>query len=298
MNLESVRPTLGMFDLTDPYLVSGGDPSRSALLFRISKLGQGRMPQVGSETVDDAAVRLVRLWIASRPPSPCEPGARQARQKDRDALLAKDFDRLLASPTGSLDLLGSLESLSGPERQEALRKALALPPGMVRDLFETFEPPSQRRERLGLSIKPERILALKGDVQRGALLFASPALQCTKCHRVKPGPETVGPDLSKIAEKNTPAMLLESILEPSKKIDPKYVASIIQTRSGDVLSGIIVSRTDAELVLRDAEKETRLAAGQVSRVVPQEKSLMPEGLLQHLTAQEAADLVTYLSSLK
>ena len=76
------------------------------------------------------------------------------------------------------------------------------------------------------------------------------------------------------------------------------MASILQTKSGDVLSGIIVSRTETELVLRDADKETRLALGQVVRVVPQEKSLMPEGLLQHLTAQEAADLIAFLESLR
>jgi hypothetical protein len=33
-------------------------------------------------------------------------------------------------------------------------------------------------------------------------------------------------------------------------------------------------------------------------MVTQTKSLMPEGLLQHLTAQEAADLVAYLESLR
>ncbi|HEV3026661.1 MAG TPA: hypothetical protein VG457_03770, partial [Planctomycetota bacterium] len=63
-------------------------------------------------------------------------------------------------------------------------------------------------------------------------------------------------------------------------------------------SGIVVQKTDAELVLRDAEKELRLPAGSVERTVPMQKSLMPEGLLQHLTAQEAADLVAYLESLR
>jgi putative heme-binding domain-containing protein len=298
MNLESVRPTLGMFDLTDPYLVCGGDPSRSALLFRVSKLGQGRMPQVGSEVVDEAGVQLLRRWIATRPPAPCDPAGQRARALDKAASAKNDFDRLLSSTTGALDVLGALETLPEPARQEAIRRALGRPPGMVRDLFETFEPPAQRRERLGLSIRPERILGLKGDPERGRVMFANPALQCAKCHRIQAGPETVGPDLSKIAEKNTRAQLLESILEPSKKNDPKYVASILQTKSGEVLSGIVVSKTETELVLRDADKETRIQMSRVARIVPQEKSLMPEGLLQHLTAQEAADLIAYLESLR
>lgn len=73
---------------------------------------------------------------------------------------------------------------------------------------------------------------------------------------------------------------------------------IVQTASGDVLSAIVVSKSDKEVVLRDVEREIHLPAGSVERMVPQTKSLMPEGLLQHLTAQEAADLVAYLESLR
>jgi putative heme-binding domain-containing protein len=297
-NVDGVRPTLGSFDLTDPYLVCGRDPSRSALLFRMAKLGQGRMPHIGSEAVDEAGVRLIRRWIASLKEGPCEAAAQSVRAADKAALARNDFARLLSSTTGALDLLEALETLPATVRREAIQKALELPPGLIRDLFETFEPPGQRRQRLGLSIQPEKILARTGDVARGRAIFASPALQCAKCHRTGPGPETVGPDLSKIGSKYKRPEILESILEPSKVIDPKYAAVILQTKSGDVLSGIVTSKTETELVLRDAEKETRLALTAVERLVPQQKSLMPEALLQHLTAQEAADLIFYLESLK
>jgi putative heme-binding domain-containing protein len=297
-NVDGVRPTLGTFDLTDPYLVCGQDPSRSALLFRMSKLGQGRMPHIGSDAVDEAGVRLIRRWIASLKEAPCEAAAQAARTADKAALAARDFGRLLSTTTGALDLLDALETLPAPARQEAIQKALALPPGLIRDLFETYEPPSQRRERLGLSIQPAKILSLKGDVARGRAIFTSPTLQCSKCHRIGEGKETLGPDLSKIGTKYQRPQILESILEPSKLIDPKFAAVILQTKAGDVLSGIVASKTDTELVLRDAEKETKLALTSVERMVPQQKSLMPEALLQHLTAQEAADLISYLESLK
>lgn len=292
------RPSLGAFDLTDPYLVCGGDPSRSALIFRVSKLGQGRMPHVGSEEVDEAGVRLLRRWIASLKAGPCEAPAREARDQDQAALARHDFDRLLSTPTAALDLLAALETLSDDARKEAIRRALAKPPGMIRDLFENFEPYARRRERLGLSVDPAKILGLKGDAARGREMFANPALQCAKCHRVQAGPETVGPELSKIGAKYTRAQLLESILDPSKTIDPKFVAVILQTKSGDVLSGIVTSRNVTELVLRDAEKATTIAMGSVEKIVPQTRSLMPEGLLQHLTAQEAADLLAFLESLR
>ncbi|HZE95434.1 MAG TPA: PQQ-dependent sugar dehydrogenase [Planctomycetota bacterium] len=304
MKVAGLRPGLGAFDLTDPYLVCGGDPSRSVLLFRISKLGQGRMPHIGSDAVDERGVRLIRRWIESLPPTPCDPASAATRSKEQACLdrvkagEAGDCEALLSTPSGALDLLGSLEGLKEAVRLEALRRALGRPPSMIRDLFEAFEPASQRRERLGLSIRPEKILALSGNAEHGRQMFAGTMIQCAKCHRVQAGPDTLGPDLSKIGAKYNRAQLLESILEPSKTIDPKFAGVILQTRAGDVLSVIVVSRTAEELVLRDAEKEIRLPAASVERMAPQQKSLMPEGLLQHLTAQEAADLIAFLESLK
>jgi putative heme-binding domain-containing protein len=303
MKVAGVRASLGSFDLTDPYLVCGGDASRSVLLLRISKLGQGRMPHIGSEMVDERGVRLIRQWIESLPATPLDPSTapsiagREAVERLKTGDMAV-CDKLLSTPTGALDLLGALAALPDAARKEAIRRALERPPCIIRDLFEAYEPVSQRRERLGLSIRPEKILALKGDAERGRQMFAGTAVQCSKCHRVQPGPVLLGPELSKIGAKYNRSQLLESILEPSKTVDPKFAGVILQTKSGDVISAIVVSKTDTELVLRDAEKEIRLPAASVERMVPQQKSLMPEGLLQHLTAQEAADLVAYLESLK
>lgn len=298
------RPALGTFDLPDPYVVAGGDPARSVLLYRVSKLGHGRMPHLGSEVVDPRGVALLARWIASLPPTPASPPAEALRSEERRALeRARSGDkaslaRLLAAPSGALDLLLTLPELSEDVRHDAVRRALELPAGPVRDLFERFEPPERRRERLGPSVRPERILGISGDPARGRALFANPSLQCARCHRVGPGPETLGPDLSGVGSRLGRAPILEAILDPSKTVDPKYAGVTLRTRRGEVLSGIVVRRTERELVLRDVEKEVTLAAGDVEAMAPQTKSLMPEGLLQHLTAQEAADLLAFLESLR
>jgi hypothetical protein len=125
-NIDGVRPTLGSFDLTDAYIVSGRDPSRSALLFRMSKLGQGRMPHIGSDAVDEAGVRLIRRWIAGLKETPCEAAAQSARAADKSALSRNDLGRLLSSTSGALDLLEALETMPAAARQEAIRKALEL----------------------------------------------------------------------------------------------------------------------------------------------------------------------------
>ena len=53
------------------------------------------------------------------------------------------------------------------------------------------------------------------------------------------------------------------------------------------------------MVLRDAQgKEVLLAARDVEELRPSRASLMPDGQLADLTAQEAADLLAYLASLR
>jgi putative heme-binding domain-containing protein len=298
MRIADVPPTLGGFELADPLLACGGDPSRSVLLYRISKLGQGRMPHLGGEVVDERGARLIARWIASLPSSgPPRADDRAALERLKAGELAA-LDRLLSRPTPAMDLLAALDALPEAARKASIERALALPPGAVRDLFERFEPAERRRKVLGPVIRPEQVLSVAGDAKRGRAIFLSPTLQCARCHRLEPGPETLGPELAKIGAKYTRAQLLESILEPSKLVDPKFAGVIVRTTSGDVLSGIVVSRSDAELVLRDADKETRLKTSQIQGQVPQQKSLMPEGVLQHLTAQEAADLVSFLESLR
>lgn len=59
------RPGQGLFDVRDPRILVPGDPSRSMLLYRMEKLGLGRMPHVGSNRVDDVGVDIVRKWIES-----------------------------------------------------------------------------------------------------------------------------------------------------------------------------------------------------------------------------------------
>ena len=51
-------------------LIAPGDPERSVLLHRIAHRGTktGQMPQVGTNVVDESAVKLMRAWIESLRP--------------------------------------------------------------------------------------------------------------------------------------------------------------------------------------------------------------------------------------
>jgi uncharacterized repeat protein (TIGR03806 family) len=221
---------------------------------------------------------------------------------ERAAARADVLRRLLASPSSALLLTEALAQGRIPPatRPQVLTAALAVTDPAVRDLFERFVPDEQRVQRLGSVIRPEQILALKGDAERGRLLFfKSAGLQCVNCHRVNGTGSTLGPDLSHVGKQFTRAQILESILEPSKSIDPKYVTYLVETSDGQVHTGLLAAKTDKEVVLRQVgDKEVRIPAGRVTAFAPQRNSLMPELLLRDLTAEQAADLLEFLASLK
>jgi glucose/arabinose dehydrogenase len=73
MKLIDVKPLHHTFGLTDPRLVAPGAPERSVLLHRVAHRGQGQMPQLATALVDEAAVRMLREWIASLRPSNTSP---------------------------------------------------------------------------------------------------------------------------------------------------------------------------------------------------------------------------------
>jgi len=63
----NTRPGQGNFDLDDPRVIVPGAPERSLVLYRLKKTGLGRMPHVGSNVVDEKAVKLIEEWIKQLP---------------------------------------------------------------------------------------------------------------------------------------------------------------------------------------------------------------------------------------
>jgi putative heme-binding domain-containing protein len=270
---------------------------------------QARQREESEEQIKKIALEIAReqgrdsMTAEDRQKAEIQYKARAAANgKTRASEQTEAIERLLSSTSGALMLVKALAEnrIVDPTRAQVLAAAMKRPEPQIRDLFEGFIPDDRRIKRLGSAIKPEQILSLKGDAGRGKeLFFKSTVLQCANCHRVNGTGNTLGPDLSQIAKKYTRAQILESILEPSKSIDPKYVAYLVETIDGRVQSGLLVEKTDKEVVLKIVgDKEVRIPANKVQTVVPQKNSLMPELLLRDLTAEQAADLIEFLASLK
>jgi uncharacterized repeat protein (TIGR03806 family) len=302
MKIVETRPMQGTFEMPGAQIVSPGDPYRSTLYYRMAKLGRGRMPHIGSEIVDERGLRLIHDWIRRLPIRKDERALVERLRELNGAERAGAIDRLLSSPSSALLLADALGEgrLPAPVRVQVIAASQKLTDATVRDLFERFVPDEQRVKRLGSVIKPEQILSLKGNAERGRdLFFKSAGLQCVNCHRVNGTGNTLGPDLSQIGKKATRGQILESLLEPSKSIEPQYVAYLLETTDGKVYTGLLGSKSDTEVVLKVVgDKEVRVPAAKVERLAPQPKSLMPELLLRDLTAEQAADLLEFLSGLK
>jgi putative heme-binding domain-containing protein len=210
-------------------------------------------------------------------------------------------NQLLDSTLGALVLSWTLENMPpGDERRQELAELGAKHPvPNVRDLFERFLPMQDRTERLGEVIDFQKILTLKGNIARGRELFLAAEVQCRSCHRVHGMGNKLGPELDEIGKKYNRAQLLETIVEPSKKIDPKYMAFLATTTEGKVYTGLLVEQNPDGIILKTVRNETiRLATSEIEDLEPQEKSFMPDQMLRDLTARDAADLLAYLSSLK
>ena len=148
-------------------------------------------------------------------------------------------------------------------------------------------------------LPPLRELArMPGDAAQGRRLFTARAT-CSNCLVVRGEGKEVGPNLSEIGAKLSAEALLVAILEPSAGISHNYETFLATTEDGRALTGLLVSRTDREVVLKDATGVVHvLAMDQVEDLRQSPVSLMPAGLEKTMTAQDLADLVAYLVSLK
>jgi putative heme-binding domain-containing protein len=293
MNAVGIRPTRGDFALPDACIIKPGDPYASTLYFRMAKFGRDRMPHIGSERPDEVGLDLIARWIA---------GINGGAEGTDRGIGSGPPGSSLTSPSSAMRLarrLGRGES-DAAERDSVLTTAAKLPNGPIRDLFEGYLPSGGRRERkLGSNPRPRAVLALDGDPRRGEQLFWSQPVQCGRCHRIGHRGTPIGPDLSAIGRLRSRADLLASLLEPSRRIEPKYASYVVATANGAVFTGLLVSRDEKGVALRTSEGGAMvIKAKEIEELWPSRASLMPDGQLADMTAQEAADLIEYLASLK
>jgi putative heme-binding domain-containing protein len=124
---------------------------------------------------------------------------------------------------------------------------------------------------------------------------------CISCHKMDNVGKEFGPDLTKLDPKiQAPVEILRHVLEPSLKIDDKYVTWIFDTKKGQTITGMILEETADEIKIIEnplAKADPRIL--KKSDLEGRNKSpisLMPKGLLDKLSRDEILDLIAYLAA--
>jgi putative membrane-bound dehydrogenase-like protein len=166
-------------------------------------------------------------------------------------------------------------------------------------LEQTYPKEFARMNALGGddSLQARQVLAevdwTTGDPTRGKKLFESRT--CAQCHN---GRTALGPDLSGAARRFSRDDLFTAIIQPSRDVSPRYQTTMIETRRGQVYTGMIVYEAVDEIILRNASNQTfRFTPGEIEERRTLKTSLMPANLLKDLKPTDFADLYAYLRSL-
>jgi putative membrane-bound dehydrogenase-like protein len=141
----------------------------------------------------------------------------------------------------------------------------------------------------------QSVLELQGSIAAGLAVFKK---NCSVCHRVGTLGYSVAPDLVSVQNKSV-ADLLIAILDPNREAQPNYNTYVVVTESGRIHNGIIVAETSNSITLRRSEaKEDVILRTNIEEMVSSGISLMPEGLEKDLSAQDLADVIAFIKSIK
>jgi putative heme-binding domain-containing protein len=142
--------------------------------------------------------------------------------------------------------------------------------------------------------RPEDTIA--GDPQRGRALFENEG-QCLDCHEVDGRGSRLGPDLSRIGTMRRVAELERSLLDPQAEIQPTNRFVTIAPARGPAVTGRLLNQDPFSVQIIDETERLRSFDKSTLESVEFTESPMPT-LEGELDAQEIADIVSYLASLR
>jgi len=137
-----------------------------------------------------------------------------------------------------------------------------------------------------------------GDPIKGKTLFLqSQTGQCMRCHAIDDMGGNVGPAMDGIASKLSKQELLESLIDPSKRIAPGFGIVTLELDNGHKISGVLSKESQKDLLLQQGSKPDTLIQKSNVEERKDAASSMPD-MKAILSRREIRDLVSYLYTLK
>ena len=226
----------------------------------------------------DASVgsALLSYWRTYQPPARAAALDALLNTRDRAPLLLDAVERK-EIPAASLEISARNRLIEYPDPQLAAR---------AKKLLQT-----EGEDRNKVVDSYHSVISLQGDAARGKEAFEK---TCARCHLARRG-QRVGPDLSGVNNK-TKEELLNSILNPSAAIEPRFVNYIVTTKDGQIHDGVIAAETPGMITLRNGSEDgdDLILRSSISDMRASAVSLMPEDLEKSLTKQDLANVIAYL----
>jgi putative heme-binding domain-containing protein len=136
-----------------------------------------------------------------------------------------------------------------------------------------------------------------GNDTAGAAIVAGKG-KCLTCHRVQTTGSRSGPDLTDIGAVRTPEQIRASLVDPDAEVLPENRTYRVVTRDGVTTVGTLLNHDTFQVLMRDMKEQLRgFQKSELREHGFVERSPMPS-FQGTLTAQELADVVAYLSTLK
>ena len=134
------------------------------------------------------------------------------------------------------------------------------------------------------------------DLENGKKMFA--VATCYNCHRIHGAGGNVGPVLTAAGHRFSTHDLLETIIDPNKEISDQYEATMFQMQDGSMIIGRVANLAGDQYWIQedmiDPLKFTKIKVDEIEDSKPSTVSMMPAGLLDHLSKDEILDLMAYM----
>ena len=273
---------------------------RSALQTLIEKRPPDLLPLlrklVGERVVRAAALRGLASY--SDPQTP--PFILEHYASFSDAEKADAIATLASRPAYALALLDAMEKGRVPRRDLSaftVRQLLAFKDKnlteRLKKVWGSIRPPSAEKATLMAKYKamvPPDALK-KADRKHGRLLFSR---TCAVCHTLFGEGGKIGPDLTG-SQRTNPEYLLTKLIDPSAVVARDYQMTIVTTKSGRTINGLVKEENDKTLTLQTQNEAVRLDKSDIEERQRSPQSMMPDGLLAMLRPAEIRALIAYVS---
>jgi len=164
----------------------------------------------------------------------------------------------------------------------------------IEKIWGALRSPSKdkQREKARWREQLTSVALAKADLSHGRALFAK---TCANCHVLFDAGKRIGPELTGSQRTNLD-YVLDNVLDPTAAVARDYQMTQIVLVDGRLLTGIVVEENEQTVTLQSPTERIVLAKADIDDRQRSPLSMMPEGLFNSLSAEDARDLVGYLAS--